>query len=100
MTTNLKEVGLSEQLFDATVNGLEIERKKPFPDVFIQAAHKLGLQPEACLVVEDAVHGVMAAKRAGCKCLALTTTFDESDLQDADWIVATLLDAPEAVIDR
>jgi beta-phosphoglucomutase len=62
MSVNLQEVGLAKNIFDAIVNGLEVERKKPFPDVFILAANKLGLQPENCLVVEDAINGVIAAK--------------------------------------
>ena len=51
---------------------------------------KLGLQPEDCLVVEDAVNGVKAAKAAGCKCLALTTSFKPEDLSGADWIAKDL----------
>jgi beta-phosphoglucomutase len=98
MSVNLQEVGLAKNIFDAIVNGLEVERKKPFPDVFILAANKLGLQPENCLVVEDAINGVIAAKAAGCKCLALTTSFDGLDLKDADWIAKDLLDAPDVAL--
>jgi beta-phosphoglucomutase len=72
--------------------------KKPFPDVFIKAANKLNLKPEECLVVEDAINGVIAAKAAGCKCLALKTSFDENELKDADWISNNLSDAPESAI--
>jgi len=99
MTSSLKEVGLLKSIFDATVNGLEVEKKKPFPDIFIKAANKLNLKPKECLVVEDAINGVVAAKAAGCKCLALKTSFNEIDLKDADWIVNNLLDAPEDAID-
>ncbi len=95
MLINLKGIGLSESCFDATVNGLEVERKKPFPDIFIFAAQKLGLKPEECLVVEDAISGVEAAKAAGAKCLGLTTSFKATDLAKADWISKTLADAPK-----
>ena len=98
MLVNLKNIGLTEDTFSATVNGLEVERKKPYPDIFILAAKKLGLTPEECLVVEDAISGVEAAKRAGCKCLALTTSFNKEELKDADWISGNLADAPEEAI--
>jgi len=98
MLINLKEIGLDESLFDATVNGLEVARKKPFPDIFITAALKLGVKPQECLVVEDAVSGVQAAKAAGSRCLALTTSFSRELLYEADWISASLADAPEEVL--
>lgn len=95
MEVNLRNIGLEENVFKATVNGLEVERKKPFPDIFQLAAAKLGLKPEECLVVEDAVSGVEAAKRAGARCLALTTSFTDSELYKADWFSGTLKDAPD-----
>ena len=99
MVVNLRNMGLTENTFDATVNGLEVEHKKPSPDIFLLAAKKLGLKTEECLVVEDAVSGVEAAKRAGAKCLALTTSFKKQNLQKADWISNTLADAPVEVFE-
>ncbi|MFH1743780.1 MAG: HAD family hydrolase [bacterium] len=96
MVINLREIGVSEESFTACVNGLEVERKKPHPDIFLFAAQKIGVPPENCLVVEDAVSGVAAAKAAGMKCLGLTTSFTAEQLQGADWISNTLADAPSA----
>jgi HAD superfamily hydrolase (TIGR01509 family) len=95
---NLREIGLDANIFQAIVNGQDVERKKPFPDIYILAAKKLGLNPAECLVVEDAVSGVSAAKSAGSKCLALTTSFPEERLTEADWICKDLSDIPEGVI--
>jgi beta-phosphoglucomutase len=95
MEISLREIGLSPQSFHTTVNGLEIERKKPFPDIYIKAAQNLRLQPEDCLVVEDAISGVKASKAAGCRCLAVTTTFTKDKLSEADWICESLLNVPE-----
>lgn len=95
MEVNLREIGLSAETFDATVNGLEVERKKPFPDIFEIAAYKLGVNPSECLVVEDAINGVEAAKAAGARCLGLTTSFTAEQLQKADWVASTLKYAPE-----
>jgi HAD superfamily hydrolase (TIGR01509 family) len=98
MLINLKEIGLPESVFDATINGLEVERKKPFPDIFIAAAAKLDLKAEDCLVVEDAINGVQAAKAAGARCLGLTTSFTKEQLIEADWTAANLKDSPVEVL--
>jgi HAD superfamily hydrolase (TIGR01509 family) len=94
MEVNLKAIGLSKDDFHSTVNGLEVKRKKPFPDIYVKAAKNLGLKTEECLVVEDAVSGVRAGKAAGCRCLAVTTSFDKAALNEADWICDSLLNVP------
>ncbi len=91
---SLRETEIPQELFHAIVNGLDVENKKPFPDIYLKACELLGLIPEECLVAEDAVSGVEAAKRAGCKCLALTTSFDRTQLSKADWFCHFLSDAP------
>ena len=96
MEINLREMGFTEKDFNVCVNGLEVERKKPHPDIFLFAAQKLGIPPQNCLVVEDAVTGIRAAKAAGCKALGLMTSFSAEQLAEADWISHTLADAPDA----
>jgi len=93
---NLREIGLDASIFQAIVNGQDVERKKPFPDIYLLAAQKLGLNPAECLVVEDAVSGVSAAKAAGAQCLALTTSFPAERLTEADWICKDLSETPES----
>jgi HAD superfamily hydrolase (TIGR01509 family) len=83
LEANLREVGLRESDFDATVDGLAVERKKPAPDIYLEAARRLGVEPERCLVIEDAVSGVIAAKAAGMRCIALAGSFPESELRAA-----------------
>jgi HAD superfamily hydrolase (TIGR01509 family) len=95
---NLHEIGLPPTTFDAIVNGSQVARKKPAPDIFLTAAERLGLPPAACLVVEDAVAGVAAARAAGARCLALTTSFPADRLQEANWIVADLAHAPTDIL--
>jgi HAD superfamily hydrolase (TIGR01509 family) len=97
MKINLREIGIPVETFDATVNGLEIERKKPYPDIYLKAADLLDTEPKACLVVEDAPNGIQAAKAAGMKCLAVMSSFKETKLKDADWIVKDLTFVPEEV---
>jgi beta-phosphoglucomutase-like phosphatase (HAD superfamily) len=63
---------------------------KPDPAVFLEAARRLDLSPERCIVVEDALSGVAAAHHAGMKCIAVTTTNPRQDLTEADVIVNSL----------
>jgi HAD superfamily hydrolase (TIGR01509 family) len=96
---NLAEIGLPAGTFAAIVTGSEVQRKKPAPDLFVEAAARLELDAASCLVVEDAVAGVAAAKAAGCRCLALTTTFPAASLAGADWIAPGLTAVPEAALE-
>jgi len=74
---------------DAIVSGKDMP-SKPDPGVFIMAAHQMGVEPKNCLVIEDAIVGVEGAKSAGMKCLAVTTTNCEEDLENADLILKNL----------
>jgi len=96
---NLEEIGLERSLFQAIVTGLDIEHKKPAPDIFLKAAQLIGVDPTRCLVVEDAISGVTAGKAAGAKVLALTTAFPPEKLSEADWITSTLATAGNEVLD-
>jgi HAD superfamily hydrolase (TIGR01509 family) len=99
METNLNEIRLPKATFNSIITGSDVENKKPFPDIYIKAATSIGLVPEECLVVEDAVSGIKAGKAAGCKCLAVTSSFDVSRLSEADWICGSLLEAPDEALD-
>jgi HAD superfamily hydrolase (TIGR01509 family) len=96
---NLHEIGLPPETFDVVVNGSEVARKKPAPDLFLEAARRLELDPSACLVVEDAIAGVAAAKAAGARCLALTTSFPADKLTAADWVAPNLANYPSQALD-
>lgn len=78
---NLRVAGIPTHTFGAVVGGEDVERKKPFPDIYLKAAEMLGADPAACVVVEDAVNGIRAAKAAGMRCIALTTSFSADVLQ-------------------
>jgi beta-phosphoglucomutase len=76
--------------FDATVTGADVTRGKPDPQVFLIAAEKLGVAPADCAVVEDAAHGITAAKRAGMIAIGLTGTLQRAELVEADAVVDSL----------
>jgi beta-phosphoglucomutase family hydrolase len=76
--------------FHAIVSGREVKEGKPSPQGFLLAAKRLGVAPQNCIIIEDAVAGVSAAKRAGMHCLAVTNTHPRVSLMEADLIVDTL----------
>ena len=96
---NLKEIGIPVDTFDAIVSGLDIKNKKPAPDIFLEAAKRVGASASNCLVIEDAISGVSAGKAAGAKVLALMTTFEAEDLKEADWITKDLSTAEDEVLE-
>jgi beta-phosphoglucomutase len=89
---NLRQIGLPPESWDAIVTGEEVVNKKPAPDIFLNAAAKLGLLPSECVVVEDAVNGVEAAKAAGMRCVAVAQTFPAERLQKADLVRPSMLE--------
>jgi beta-phosphoglucomutase len=76
--------------FSAIVTGADVTRGKPDPQVFQLAAQRLGVPAASCVVVEDAVHGIEAARRAGMKSVGLTGTNTREQLAGADVVVDSL----------
>jgi beta-phosphoglucomutase len=58
--------------FSAIVSGDDVTQGKPHPEVFLKGAEQLGVPPERCVVFEDAVAGVAAARAGGMRCVAVT----------------------------
>jgi len=81
---NLQNIGLPNESWDAVIGGELVEHKKPAPDIFLLAAKKLGIDPAECVVVEDAVNGIQAAKAAGMRSVGVAHTLPAKDLQAAD----------------
>ncbi len=76
--------------FRGIVAAEDVERGKPAPDVFLLAAARLGLAPTQCVVFEDSPAGLAAARAAGMRVVAVTTTHPAETLKDADLIVPRL----------
>ena len=95
----LPEIGLPRDRFDAIVTGSDITHKKPDPEIFLTAAKLIGVPAAQCIVVEDASSGVKAAKAAGSRCLALTTSVAAGTLRElgADWIAPNLAHVPAEI---
>jgi HAD superfamily hydrolase (TIGR01509 family) len=71
--------GLSQEDF-AITGSTQVSRHKPFPDVYLQTAAQLHVEPARCLVFEDAYAGAQAARRAGMQVIGLTTTHTAAEL--------------------
>jgi len=91
MAVAFERFGLDRQVDTITAphQGL---RGKPHPDIFVEAARRLGVDARACLVFEDAPLGIEAAQRAGMRAVALTTTLPAQAFAGFDNIVATTAD--------
>lgn len=76
--------------FDIIITAAEVRKGKPEPDVFLIAAKSLNINPENCLVIEDAPVGIEAANRAGMISIAITTTHTKEELLGAQLIIKDL----------
>ncbi len=92
---NLLEVKGIEDCFDTVLTVEAVSHSKPHPEIFLKTAEALKAPPQRCVVLEDSVFGVKAAKAAGMGCIAVTTgVYSEEELakEKPDFIVKTLKD--------
>ncbi|MBO5036342.1 MAG: HAD-IA family hydrolase [Clostridia bacterium] len=96
---NLKALGASEDDFAAIITGSDVERKKPFPDIYLKAAAAIGADPSECIVIEDAISGTQAGVAAGMKVACVTTSFPAEPLWNAgaSWVFDDIYSVSEIV---
>jgi beta-phosphoglucomutase family hydrolase len=75
-----RDLGI-DSYFNAITSGREVSEGKPDPQCFLLAAGRLGIEPGNCIVIEDAIAGVTAARRAGMRCIAVTNTHPREKLK-------------------
>jgi HAD superfamily hydrolase (TIGR01509 family) len=80
------EISELRQHFETIVSGEDIRELKPDPEIYLTAAHRLGLPPQTCCAVEDSPTGIRAAQAAGMKCIGLATSLPAGRLTEADWV--------------
>src|SRR5207253_8018862 len=88
--------------FRATVSSEEVARGKPAPDVYLEAARRLGVPPERCAAVEDSHAGIRSAKSAGMRVVAIPNPAyppDPESLAQADVTVRSLAELTPELID-
>ena len=87
-------------LFSVVVTGDEVQQGKPHPDIYLRAAKKLGISPEACLVIEDALAGIAAGKAANMRVAAIPDTrfVDPREYEkEADYVLGSLSEIPALI---
>jgi len=88
------------RLFSVVITGDEVKRGKPHPDIYMQTTKKLGMAPEACIVIEDALAGVAAAKAANMRVAAIPDTrfVDPAEYEkEADYVLGSLSEIPALI---
>lgn len=103
----LRKLGVREA-FAVLATADDSERAKPDPEVYLKALarlqqlpgfHQKPLDAAECLAIEDAPHGVLAAEKAGIRCLALSRRFRPEEFQHADWVFRSFLEVDLASIE-
>lgn len=99
--TNLACIGIKENFFDALVTGSDVANKKPNPEIFIKAAGKMKIDPADCLVLEDALSGIKAAKAAGMASIGITTAFSRDELTglNPEYVTENIRQAYQKIIE-
>jgi HAD superfamily hydrolase (TIGR01509 family) len=95
----LERTGI-RSMFGVVVTGDEVQRGKPHPDIYLRTAKQLGISPEACLVIEDALAGVAAAKAANMRVAAIPDTrfVDPRKYEkEADYVLGSLSEIPALI---
>jgi HAD superfamily hydrolase (TIGR01509 family) len=93
----LQTVGLYDRFAGRIFSSQDVERGKPYPDLFLHAAEHMGAAPAASVVVEDSPYGVEAAKAAGMTVIGYAGMTPAERLTDADRVITTMTDLPAAV---
>ena len=86
--------------FDDILSGDDVQRSKPFPDIFLKSAQNLTVDPAECVVLEDAERGVRAASSAGMTCIAIPNQYTrDNDFSLATHVVSSLSDITLSLLD-
>lgn len=89
-----------QKYFNVTVTREEVFEPKPEPDIFFKAAEKLSIEPEDCIVIEDSIAGIKAAKEAGMKAVAVLGSYSSrEDFPDADLVVEGFEEVTPEILD-
>jgi HAD superfamily hydrolase (TIGR01509 family) len=95
------EVGGFEDLFEVTVSSEEVDKGKPAPDVYLEATRRMGVDPKRTAAVEDSTNGLLAARAAGMRVIAIPNDAHppaEKGLEAADVVLDSIDDLTRAVV--
>jgi len=99
VTLALRSLGLLDQ-FDAVVHSADVQRGKPAPDPYLEAARRVGVSPRDAVVFEDTTFGISSAHAAGARCVGIATTLTRDQVSEADLVLDDFLDVEPAQVIR
>ena len=85
---------------DAAVSGSEVPRHKPHPDIYLHTAQLLGVKPEECVVIEDSLAGVAAARAAGMRVIRYAAGGSRDDIGEADYLVSDMAEVTLPLLEK
>ncbi len=91
------QLGIKD-LFKVIVTSKDVIHGKPHPEPYLLTASRLNIEPASCLVIEDSENGILSAKKAGMKCVAISNTEDPNKLIKADRIIDNFSQLKDAYI--
>jgi len=95
----LSALGIAH-FFELIVSGLDVAQVKPAPDIFLKVAARMGVKPSECVVLEDAEKGVLAAYRAGMRCIAVPNDYTrDHDFSRATRVCSSLAEVTPQLLD-
>ncbi len=83
---NLSQAGLNKKFLNI-VSADDVKHAKPAPDIFLEAMNRLEIEPKKCIIIEDSISGIKAAKSSGAFTIGISTTFPPKKLNEADMII-------------
>ena len=83
---NLSQAGLNKKFLNI-VSADDVKHAKPAPDIFLEAMNRLKIEPKKCIIIEDSISGIKAAKSSGAFTIGISTTFPPKKLNEADLII-------------
>ena len=83
---NLSQAGFNNE-FQNIISADDVKHAKPAPDIFLEAMNRLEVEPKNCIIIEDSLSGIRAAKSSGAFTIGLATTFPVENLYEADLII-------------
>ncbi|MEJ2636492.1 MAG: HAD family phosphatase [Calditrichia bacterium] len=88
------------QFFEVVLDEEDIGKSKPDPEIYLKTAAAIGFPPQKCIVIEDSLSGVEAARRAGCKVIGITTTHPGNELSETQMVIRDFADLEISDLER
>jgi beta-phosphoglucomutase-like phosphatase (HAD superfamily) len=77
----------TKKFFKVIIDGSNVDNSKPDPEIYLKTTAAIKIPPQKCVVIEDSLSGIKAARKAGCKVIGITTTHSPKELVGTDVVV-------------